>query len=175
LGRLFLRYSIIAALGSPAFSGAPPAFVPVKGFSLERYLGSWYEIARMPVSFEKDLSKVTATYVLRKDGKVDVINQGYKTTKNNKKQVAKGKAKFAASSDIGHLRVSFFGPFYADYIVLALDENYSYAMVTSNSNKYLWILSRTPKLEQTILNGLLAKAKELGFDVEKLIMVEQES
>jgi apolipoprotein D and lipocalin family protein len=166
-----LSLSMTAMIFSHAFANSSPAFTPVTGFSLDRYLGVWYEIARMPVSFEKDLDRVTATYTLRKDGKVEVLNQGYR---NGKKKVAHGRAKFAGSPTVGHLRVSFFGPFFADYIILSLDENYTYAMVTSSSTKYLWILSRTPKLDQKILDSLLAKATELGFDTGKLIMVEQE-
>jgi apolipoprotein D and lipocalin family protein len=171
MGKRAFFWPMIAMMFSQAFSNSTPAFTPINGFFLDRYLGTWYEIARMPVSFEKDLDRVTATYSLRKDGKVEVLNQGYR---NGRKKVAHGRAKFAGNPDVGHLRVSFFGPFYADYIILALDENYTYAMVTSSSNKYLWILSRTPKLDQKILGGLLAKAKELGFDTQKLIMVKQE-
>jgi apolipoprotein D and lipocalin family protein len=170
MNKIPLCCSIIALLSPQAFPKNAPLFTPVIEFSLDRYLGTWYEIARMPVSFEKDLDHVTATYSLRKDGKVEVVNKGYK---KGTEKVARGKAKFAGSTDIGHLRVSFFGPFYADYIIIALDTNYTYAMVTSSSHKYLWILSRTPKLDQKILDGLLAKAKELGFDTRKLIMVEQ--
>jgi apolipoprotein D and lipocalin family protein len=168
---IYLSMALIVA--SQASFGASPAFTPIKGFALDKYLGTWYEIARMPASFEKDLVNVTATYELRKDGKVDVINQGYKKTKKGKHKIAYGKAKFAGNPDVGHLRVSFFWPFYADYVVVALDSNYQFAMVTSDSHKYLWILSRTPKLDQAILDNLLAKAKELGFDMQKLITVEQ--
>jgi apolipoprotein D and lipocalin family protein len=159
---------------SHAASCSSPAFPPINGFVLEKFLGNWYEIARMPSSFEKDLVNVTATYELRKDGKVTVINQGF-NKKKGKKHLARGKGKFAGSPDIGHLRVSFFGPFYADYIIIALDAaSYAYAMVASNSAKYLWILSRTPKLEKGVLDNLLAKARELGFNEKNLVMVEQE-
>jgi apolipoprotein D and lipocalin family protein len=172
--RVLMFLSFMTVVASQASSDTSPAFPPIKGFMVEKYLGTWYEIARMPVSFEKDLVNVTATYELRKDGKVKVINQGYKKTKQGKRKVAYGKAKFAGSPDVGHLRVSFFGPFYADYIIVALDTvAYQYVMVTGNSHKYLWVLSRTPKLDQTVLDNLLAKAKELGFDSQKLIMVEQ--
>jgi apolipoprotein D and lipocalin family protein len=159
---------------SPAASSSSPVFPPVKGFALEKYLGTWFEIARMPVSFEKDLVKVTATYELLKNGKVSVLNQGTKKA-TGKKQSARGKAKFAGSPDVGHLKVSFFGPFYADYIVVALDTaSYQYAMVASKGFKYLWILSRTPKLDKGIIDNLIARARELGFDDKKLIWVEQE-
>jgi apolipoprotein D and lipocalin family protein len=146
-------------------------FVPVANFALDKYLGTWYEIARLPVSFEKGLIKVTATYNSRSDGKVSVTNQGYK---KGVKKVAHATAKFAGNPNVGHLRVTFFWPFSADYVIVALDANYRYAMVTSNSHKFLWILSRTPKLDKAIIDNLLAKAIELGFDATKLIMVEQE-
>lgn len=154
---------------------AKPNFVPVNGFQLGKYLGTWFEIARMPVSFERDLVGVTATYDLQKDGKVGVLNQGRKKTLQGKIKTAHGKAKFAGKPDVGHLRVSFFGPFYADYIIVSLDQQaYQYAMVVSEGYKYLWILSRTPRIDASILNGLLDTAKALGFDVQKLYMVPQE-
>jgi apolipoprotein D and lipocalin family protein len=163
---------LIAATVIVQTSAEPSAtFVPVNNFSLEKYLGAWYEIARMPVSFEKDLVNVTATYELRKDGKVNVTNLGYK---NGDKKVARAIAKFAESPNVGHLRVTFFWPFCADYTIVALDSNYTYAMVAGKSHKYLWILSRTPKLDKEVIDNLLAKAIELGFDATKLIMVEQE-
>jgi apolipoprotein D and lipocalin family protein len=161
------------AICAPAASSLP-VFTPVSGFSLEKYLGTWYEVVRMPVSFEKDLIKVTATYELLTNGKVSVLNQGIKKA-TGKNQTAHGKAKFAARPDVGHLKVSFFGPFYADYLIVALDTaSYKYAMVVSKGFKYLWVLSRTPKLDPTVLDGLLARAKDLGFDLSKLIMVEQD-
>jgi apolipoprotein D and lipocalin family protein len=158
------------------FAGAASMeFTPVNGFELSKYLGTWYEIARMPVSFERDLVAVTATYGLQKHGTVSVLNQGHKKTVQGKLKKAHGKAKFAGNTDKGHLKVSFFWPFYADYIIVALDQkDYQYAMVVSEGFKYLWILSRTPHLDASILNGLLDKAKALGFDTQKLYMVPQE-
>jgi len=150
-------------------------FVPVSGFELDRYLGKWYEIARYPHSFEKGLVNVTATYTMRDDGKVDVLNEGDKNNKDGKHKTAHGKAKFAGQKDVGHLKVSFFLFFYGDYIILELDkQNYQYAMVVSDSYKYFWILSRTPKLDENILNSLLDKAKELGFEMDKIYMVPQD-
>lgn len=150
-------------------------FSPVNGFELSRYLGTWYEIARMPVSFERDLVAVTATYGLQKNGTVSVLNQGHKKTIQGTIKKARGKAKFAGKPDVGHLKVSFFWPFYADYIIVALDQkDYQYAMVVSEGFKYLWILSRASRLDASILNGLLDKAKALGFDMQKLYMVPQE-
>ena len=154
---------------------AKPRFNPVSDFDLNRYLGKWYEIARFQHRFEKDLVNVTATYTLRDDGKVDVLNQGYNNSKDGKLKTARGKAKFAGSKNIGHLKVTFFWPFYGDYIIVELDkENYNFALVVSDSYDYLWILSRTPNLESAILISLLDKARELGFDTNKVYLVPQE-
>jgi apolipoprotein D and lipocalin family protein len=147
-------------------------FTPVDNFSLEKYLGTWYEIARMPVSFEKGLSNVTATYSLRGDGKVSVVNRGIRP--NGKEAVARGKAKFAAAQDVGYLKVSFFWWFYADYIIVDLDSAYRYAMVAGSSTKYLWILSRKPHLDSVVLKQLVNSAGALGYDTTKLIMTPQQ-
>lgn len=152
----------------------PPAqkFLPVKNFSLEKYFGTWYELVRMPVVFENGLSQVTATYSLGKNGNVIVLNRGIKE-KNNKESIARGKAKFAAETTTGHLKVSFFGPFYADYIINELDTAYTYAMITGNSTDYLWILSRTPTMDPIILRKLLEKAAGLGFDANRFVFTRQ--
>jgi apolipoprotein D and lipocalin family protein len=148
-------------------------FTPVDSFELAKYLGTWYEIARMPAPFEKALVGVTATYSMRTDGKVSVLNQGYKNTKDGKKSIARGKAKFAGDLAKGHLKVSFFWIFYGDYIIVDLDrENYRYALVVSPP-KYAWILSRKPMLDKAILDRLIEKVKGLGYDTSKLIMVPQ--
>lgn len=149
-------------------------YKPINNFNLDRYLGTWYEIARMPSWFEKDLVRVTATYSLRPDGKVKVLNQGFKPAPSNKHKTAVGKAKFAADTVTGHLRVSFFGPFYADYVIIDLDTNYQYALVASNSYNYLWLLSRTPVLDSARVDMLLKKAEGMGFDIAKLYRVPQE-
>ncbi|MDD5675624.1 MAG: lipocalin family protein [Chitinivibrionales bacterium] len=145
-------------------------FTPVTGFDLNKYLGTWYEIARLPNSFEKGLERVTATYSLKDNAKVVVDNRGLK---NGKPARAVGKAIVAGAPDQGYLKVSFFGPFYADYIILDLDKNYSYAMVAS-SNKYLWILSRTPLLGKETIDSLVTKAGKLGFDTGKLFFTPQQ-
>jgi len=151
---------------------AAQKFTPVDSFSLQKYLGTWYEIARMPVSFEKDLSDVTATYAMRDDGKVSVVNRGRRP--NGKEVVARGKAKFAAAQDVGYLKVSFFWCFYADYIIVDLDSAYRYAMVAGSSTKYLWILSRKPQLDNVVLKQLVNSAGALGYDTAKLIMTPQQ-
>ncbi|MBD3240782.1 MAG: lipocalin [Chitinivibrionales bacterium] len=146
---------------------------PVSGFDLQRYLGTWYEIARMPVRFEEGLVNITATYRLRDDGKVAVINQGFEDSAEGKLSVARGKAKFAGDQTVGHLLVSFFGPFYADYVIFELDSAYSYAMVSGSSRKYLWILAREPSMPDSLYNRLVSQAREKGFDTERLIKTPQ--
>ena len=173
-GLMFAAAAFFAIAGVSALEGAEGMnLVPVKDFDLQKYLGTWYEIARMPASFEKDLVKVTATYSLRKDGKVKVLNQGYKKTFQGKHSIAVGKAKFAGDPGAGHLKVSFFGPFYADYIVVELDPGYNYALVISSAD-YAWILGRTAALDPAILNRLIAKARQFGVDTSRLYMTPQE-
>jgi len=147
-----------------------PAFKPMGGFSLERYLGTWYEIARFPHSFEKGLDNVTASYSLRSDGLVRVLNTGFE---GDKLKTAEGKAKLAGAADTGHLKVSFFWMFYADYIIVDLDPEYQWVLIAGGSTDYLWILSRTPQLTVEIVERLKTKAAELGFDLSRLIMVDQ--
>ncbi|MDX2417429.1 MAG: lipocalin family protein [Xanthomonadales bacterium] len=154
--------------------GVPDGAQPVEDFTLEKYLGKWYEIARMDHSFERGLSNVTAEYSLRDDGGVKVTNRGFKTAANKWKD-AEGKAYFVEDASIGKLKVSFFGPFYGAYNVIALDEkDYQWALVVGPDTKYLWILSRTPKLDQVIVEQLLTQAKSLGFNTDELIFVNQD-
>jgi len=154
--------------------GVPDGARPVKGFELERYLGKWYEIARLDHSFERGLSNVTAEYSLREDGGVRVLNRGFKDSRNKWKD-AEGKAYFVDDSSTGQLKVSFFGPFYGAYNVIALDkEDYQWSLVVGPDTDYLWILSRTPELDKDIIDQLLAEASSLGFNIEDLIFVNQE-
>lgn len=153
--------------------GIPDSVKPVQNFELERYLGKWYEIARLDHSFERGLSHVTADYTLRKDGGVRVINRGYSSDKKSWKQ-AEGKAYFVDGADKGYLKVSFFGPFYGSYIVFGLDqESYQYSMVSGPKKSYLWILARKPVLEDDIKTALTNRAAVAGFDTSKLIFVDQ--
>ena len=155
--------------------GIPDNIKPVSNFNLERYLGKWYEIARLDHSFERGLSRVTANYSMREDGGVKVINRGYSAEKNSWKE-AEGKAFFVEKNNLGYLKVSFFGPFYGSYIVFELDhENYQYSIVSGPDKSYLWILSRTPKINKNTKSILVNKAKELGFDTSKLIYVEHDN
>ena len=133
---------------------------PITGFELERYLGKWYEIARLDHSFEKNMSNVSAVYAEDKSGGIAVLNRGYNEKTGEWKQI-KGRARFIGDESVGSLKVSFFGPFYGGYHVIALDrENYGYAMVAGPNRSYLWILSRTPWLDETILSNLKSKAAE---------------
>lgn len=145
----------------------------VKELDLPRYLGTWYEIARFDHRFERGLQGVTATYSMRPDGKIKVLNQGYENTLDGKLNVAEGKAK--TTGEPGKLKVSFFWIFYAGYYVLELEENYRWALIGSTSDNYLWILSRTPQLEENVKKLILEKAKERGYDTSKLIWVEQKA
>ena len=145
---------------------------PVDHFSLERYLGKWYEIARLDQPFERGLNRVTADYSLRGDGGIRVLNRGYSARENAWKE-AEGKAYFVNESDRGYLKVSFFGPFYGSYVVFELDhENYQYSLVCGPDKSYLWILARTPEIKEDIKDKLVAKAAALGFDTGKLIFVD---
>jgi apolipoprotein D and lipocalin family protein len=155
-----------------ACTGIPDGVSPVTGFDVNRYLGTWYEIARLDHSFERGLQQVTAEYSERDDGGIRVVNRGYDTEKQAWEQ-SEGKAFFIGDSDVGRLKVSFFGPFYGAYNIIELDrENYQYAMVSGPDRSYLWILARSPVLEQTTVDRLVKQAAGLGFDSEQLIFVE---
>jgi apolipoprotein D and lipocalin family protein len=152
--------------------GIPENVKPVDHFKAERYLGKWYEIARLDHSFERGLTRITAEYSLRDDGGIRVLNRGYSAKENSWKE-AEGKAYFVKGSDQGYLKVSFFGPFYGSYIIFELDqENYQYSLVCGPDKSYLWILSRGPKIEGDIKDRLIAKAAASGFDTGKLIFVD---
>lgn len=151
---------------------APDNVQPVSGFELNRYLGKWYEIARLDHSFERGLEQVTANYSLRSDGSVKVINRGFNPGKNKWKE-AEGKAYFVGEPDIGQLKVSFFGPFYGGYNIIELDkEGYQYSLVCGPNLSYLWILARDPNLDQKTVDGLVSNASLLGFETDKLIFVK---
>ena len=146
----------------------------VRSLNLDRYLGKWYEIARFDHPFERDMVGVTAEYSLRPDGKTRVLNSGYKPDFNGKFKTAEGKARRPDPNEPGKLEVSFFLWFYGEYNILELDEqNYSYVLIGSSSDKYLWILSRTPQLPKETVNMLLEKAAKRGYDTSKFIWVKQ--
>ena len=154
--------------------GMPESVTPVEDFELNKYLGKWYEIARLDHSFERGLEKVTAAYALRQDGGVQVTNRGFSKVKN-KWQEAQGKAFFVGKPSEGYLKVSFFGPFYGAYVVFELDrDNYQDAFVCGPNTSYLWLLSRTPTVDQDVLTEFIEKAEKAGFETENLIYVNQQ-
>ena len=142
----------------------------VASLDVERYMGRWYEIARYDHSFERHMEYCKAQYTLLPDGRILVENSGV-DSRNGKFRIADGKAKLGDHP--GQLRVSFFLFFYSDYNILALDNNYEWALIGSKSPKYLWILSRTQKLPEVVLNEILLTAQNRGYDTSKLIMVQQ--
>lgn len=164
----------LTALALAGCTGVPEGIEPVSGFDTQRYLGTWYEIARLDHSFEDGLSNVSARYTLNDDGSIEVINRGYDAEAGKWKE-ADGRAVFVEGENTGHLKVSFFGPFYASYVVFELDkEDYSYAYVTGYDRDYLWFLSRTPQVSEQALQAFKDRAKKEGFDLSELILVEQE-
>jgi apolipoprotein D and lipocalin family protein len=167
------KLPVVLALLLTGCVRVPEGVKPVADFKLERYLGKWYEIARMDHSFERGLTHVTAEYSLRDDGGVGVVNRGFSQSKNVWKE-AQGKAYFVEGPHSGFLKVSFFGPFYGSYVVFELDrENYGYSLVCGPDRSYLWILARKPELSPEVRERLVAKAGALGFDTSRLIWVDQ--
>jgi len=168
------KFLMVFSLWLTGCVGLPENVKPVDHFNADKYLGKWYEIARLDHSFERGLSKVSANYSLRDDGGIRVLNRGYDAQKQKWKE-AEGKAYFVKGADQGYLKVSFFGPFYGSYVVLDLDnENYQYSLVSGPDKSYLWILSRTPQMNQETLKRLVEKAAAMGFDTAKLIFVEHD-
>lgn len=170
--KLLISQLAIMALLLAGCTSVPKGVTPVQDFELNKYLGTWYEIARFDHRFERGLNYVTAEYQLNDDGTVQVINRG-KDRDTGEWEQAEGIARFAGDSDTGHLKVSFFGPFYASYVIAALDDEYQYSLVTGPNRDYLWILSRTPSLDHDVLNDLVNKARGLGYATNELIYVQQ--
>lgn len=164
---------IVLVVFLSACVSVPDGIEPVKNFQSNRYLGQWYEIARLDHSFERGLEKVTAAYSMREDGGIKVINRGYDTS-SQKWQEAEGKAYFVGGKTEGHLKVSFFGPFYGSYIIFDLGNDYEYSLITSNNRSYLWLLSRTPVIDDKLKVDLINKMAKLGFNTNELIFVKQD-
>lgn len=154
-------------------TGMPESVQPVKDFELNRYLGKWYEIARLDHSFERGLDNVSASYSMNEDGSVKVINRGWDIEEMRWSE-AEGKAKFVEAANIGHLKVSFFGPFYGSYVVYYLEPDYSVALVSGYNSNYFWILSRTPELEPDQLDRYVQLASDAGFAIDELIFPKQD-
>lgn len=171
-----LKSIYIIALGAIAFLACktiPEGATPVKNFQKEKYLGKWYEIARMDFKFEENLNNTTAQYALKESGKIRVYNKGYNYVKN-KWEDATGKAKFVKDEEIGMLKVSFFGPFYSGYNVIAIDENYRHALIAGKNLEYLWILSRETSISGEVKDQYLKIAQEIGYNTDELIWVEHD-
>jgi len=164
--------AIIAFVLLVSCSSIPKGAVAIKPFDKARYLGTWYEIARMDFRFERNLNNTTANYSLNNDGTIKVVNRGFNYV-TNKWSEAIGKAKPRGSGDEAKLKVSFFGPFYGGYNVIALDDQYKYALVAGNNLKYLWILSRETSIPDDVRQEYLEIANKLGFNTSVLIWVEQ--
>lgn len=166
----YLMLGLILLLS--ACVSVPEGIQPVKDFQAERYLGTWYEIARLDHSFERGMQQITAEYSMRDDGGIKVINRGFKEAQQEWAE-AEGKAYFVEDSATGYLKVSFFGPFYGSYIVFDLGNDYEYSLVTSTNTSYLWLLSRTPTLDPAQQQKLIKRMTDLGFATDQLIFVDQ--
>lgn len=152
--------------------GIPEGIEPVSKFEVNRYLGKWYEIARLDHSFERGLQRVTAEYSIRDDGGIRVINRGFNTSAERWKE-AEGKAYFVEDNNQGYLKVSFFGPFYGSYVIFDLGKDYEYSLITSHDRSYLWLLARTPAIDEQLKTRLIKRMADSGFDTGSLIFVEQ--
>ena len=157
-----------------ACTGVPEGVDPVTGFDQNRYLGTWYEIARLDHSFEHGLSEVSAIYDVNPDGSIAVLNRGFDQEEGEWRD-AEGFARFVQSPDIAHLKVSFFGPFYGSYVVFELGEDYDYAFVSGFNRSYLWFLARTPQVSEALRAQFLQRITELGFDPDELIWLDNAS
>jgi len=169
-GTLLAAAGIVAIIN--AGSTIPKGVTAVKPFDIEKYLGKWYEIARLDYKFERNLNNTMAEYSMNKDGSVKVVNSGFNYKKEKYEEVT-GKAVFVGNPDEAMLKVSFFGPFYSGYNVVAIDPEYKYALVVGKNLHYMWILSRTPNIPKSIKKEYLQKATEIGYDVSQLVWPEQ--
>ena|SRR5690554_802193 len=168
---MIVMIGVFLALAS--CTSIPEKAKPVTDFDVNQYLGTWYEIARIDFKHEKNMDNVSAQYSLNEDGTVKVLNSGFNYVKEEWEK-AEGKAKFRGAKDVAALKVSFFGPFYSGYNVIALDDEYQYALVAGKDLDYLWILSRTKEIPETVKNDYLEQAKLIGFDTSRLVWVKQD-
>jgi apolipoprotein D and lipocalin family protein len=164
---------IIGVLIFNACSTIPKGATAIKPFNKEKYLGKWYEIARMDFRYERGLNNTTAEYSVRDDGKIKVDNKGYNANTKEWKQ-AIGKAKFVGEQNVAMLKVSFFGPFYSGYNVIALDNEYKFALVAGKNLSYLWILSRETTIPENIKLNYLKIAEKLGYKTSELLWIEHD-
>lgn len=175
--RFLYRICVILGISLLVFSCnkavIPEKAKPIDNFEVERYLGTWYEIARFDFRFEKDLDNTSAQYSLDEQGDVIVLNSGYNYVKKEWEK-AIGKAKFRGDNKVGALKVSFFGPFYSGYNIVALDEQYKYALIAGKDLDYLWILAREKSMPEEIKEKYIKIAEEIGYDTSRLIWVKHD-
>ncbi len=175
--KFFLTFRLVVAgialLALFGCTSLPDGVEPVTKFDLEGYLGTWYEIARLDHRFERGLERVTAEYSLREDGSIKVVNRGYSASDREWKEI-EGRAVPAGARDVGHLKVSFFGPFYAAYGIFELDPQGQYAFVCGANRNYLWLLARKPAVSDRVWKQFETRTRELGFDTSKLVRVKHE-
>lgn len=166
---VFVMFAFLAgfALVAPSRAADKP-LETVASVDLDRYLGRWYEIASYPAWFQKNCTAVTADYSLREDGRIRVVNSCRKKTLDGKAKQSTGKAKVVDTVTNAKLKVSFFGPFWGDYWIIDLDPEYRWAVVGVPSRKYLWILSRTPQMDDEIYDGITARLRDQGYDPARL-------
>ncbi|MGB8331949.1 MAG: lipocalin family protein [Polyangiales bacterium] len=173
---------LIAAVAAVATSGCGettterlglPPLKTVSQVDLKRYLGTWYEIASYPQPFQKGCTHTTATYSPREDGQINVLNQCRNSSGKGKKDVAHGRARVVDRETNAKLEVSFFGPFWGDYWIIDLGSDYEYAVVGHPSRDYLWILSRTPTMDEVTYDGILNRLAEMGYPLDRLVKTEQ--
>ena len=170
---MFLILVLSVCWTAVSCSTIPDGVTAVRPFDAEKYLGTWYEIARIDFKYERGLNNTTAEYSMNSDGSIRVVNRGYDYT-NKKWKQAVGRAKFTKDRDAAMLEVSFFGPFYSGYNVIAIDAEYSYALVAGQSRDYLWILSRSKTIPDKIRREYLEKAERMGFDTSVLLWIEHD-
>ncbi|SEO93043.1 apolipoprotein D and lipocalin family protein [Flavobacterium sp. CF108] len=154
-------------------STIPKKAVAVINFDKAKYLGKWFEIARLDYKWERNLDNVTAEYSLNDNGTIRVDNKGYDVKKDRWEQSI-GKARFVKKDNVGMLKVSFFGPFYSGYNIIAVDSDYKYALVAGESLKYMWILSRETTMPESIKADFLIKAQEIGYNISDLVWVKHD-
>lgn len=173
LTKAVLLTTFVLTLNACKSVKVPDGVEVVENFEAKKYMGEWYEIARFDFKFEKDMSNVTANYTLNDDGSVKVVNKGYNYVKQ-KWQEKEGKAKFIDRKDQGALKVSFFGPFYSGYNVVAMDPNYENVLVFGETTDYIWILSRNKTIPEKVKQKFLDKAKAKGYDLNRLVWTKHD-
>jgi lipocalin len=172
---MMMKKSILILFTAMIFNSVIPQKTPsvVSTVDLNRYMGMWYEIARLPNYFERKLKCTSANYTLRDDGRITVLNKGYYLTDPQKSTSARGVAWIPDRNSPAKLKVQFFWPFSGDYWIMELDKEYRYVLVGDPSHKYLWLLAREKEMDEQTYNMLLSKAVENGYDVKSIIRVEQ--